>query len=344
MNWYSSAFAMVFLSTCLRAAPPDIPSFASQERSGASAADDLRRLAERDPQMWECCSPACLSDAERSLPPDGIYPRGRKLAFMGYSGEPARDLANGFTMAGPVYGDQRPYLQRCFEHGWPVVAHIGAKVTFNDKDPAKYKLDPQGLRQEIERQVQDLAGHKEIRAWVRHDVYLGMASGAKGVLIWSLFKRKEAKRTWQIWYDAYSECARELNGPPALAQVFLFGERKSTLKVEPIDGSAVASVALGGDAESTTTTDQERASRQVKLPSWTSAEFAYRGSRYLFLVNSANAPAAFSVGGTPVDTGLEDVFTGAAVTPRRGEPLRFDLPAYGVTGVRMTLTEEGNPR
>jgi hypothetical protein len=133
-------------------------------------------------------------------------------------------------------------------------------------------------------------------------------------------------------------------GPPALAQVFLFGERKSTLKVEPIDGSAVASVALGGDAESTTTTDQERASRQVKLPSWTSAEFAYRGSRYLFLVNSANAPAAFSVGGTPVDTGLEDVFTGAAVTPRRGEPLRFDLPAYGVTGVRMTLTEEGNPR
>lgn len=37
---------------------------------------------------------------------------------------------------------------------------------------------------------------KDIRAWVRHDVYLGLASGAKGVLAWSLFKRKEVKRTW----------------------------------------------------------------------------------------------------------------------------------------------------
>ena len=55
-------------------------------------------------------------------------------------------------------------------------------------------------------------GGREIRAWVRHDVYLGLASGAKGVLIWSLFKRKEVRRTWQLWYDAYSECARELNG------------------------------------------------------------------------------------------------------------------------------------
>ena len=27
---------------------------------------------------------------------------------------------------------------------------------------------------------------REIRSWVRHDIYLGMASSAKGVLIWSL--------------------------------------------------------------------------------------------------------------------------------------------------------------
>ncbi len=48
------------------------------------------------------------------LPADGIYPQGRKLVFAGYSGDPARDLANGFTLAGPVYGDQELYLEHCF--------------------------------------------------------------------------------------------------------------------------------------------------------------------------------------------------------------------------------------
>ena len=98
----------------------------------------------------------------------GSTPTGDKLAFMGYSGDPARDLANGFTVAGPVYGDQWPYLHRCFEHGWPVVAHIGPQITFNDKAPAKYKLDPASLRQEVEKQVRDLAAHKEIVWWAIH--------------------------------------------------------------------------------------------------------------------------------------------------------------------------------
>jgi hypothetical protein len=43
---------------------------------------------------------------------------------MGYSGDPARGLANGFTVAGPVYGDQVPYLNRCFEHGWLQYAQL----------------------------------------------------------------------------------------------------------------------------------------------------------------------------------------------------------------------------
>jgi len=391
------------------------------------------------------------------LPMDGIYPNGRKLAFMGYSGDPARDLANGFTVAGPVYGDQMPYLNRCFQNGWPVVAHVGPQITFNDKAPAKYKLDPVGLRQEVEKQVRDLATHKEIvwwaihpeelrpwrrdemqyltivsdsirkhdpqarpvylynpnhrdanslipiakevdilakgcyvnsvgrkrdrawvrwsveqeieairaagrpnvipllmpelckdpepgedkeiRAWVRHDVYLGMASGAKGVLIWSLFKRKEVKRTWQLWYDAYSECARELNGPRGLAQVFLFGQRRSTLKVQQVNSAAAARVTLGGNAEPATTSNQERVQREVKLPSWTSAEFAYGKSQWLFLVNSANTPTAFAVSGLPEGLRAENAFSGEAIQVGHGRPLRLDLHAYGVAGVRFRLAE-----
>ena len=64
-------------------------------------------------------------DPGAGLPADGVYPLGRKLAFMGYSGVPARDLTNGFTIAGPIYGQQLPYLERCFSNGWPAIAHIG---------------------------------------------------------------------------------------------------------------------------------------------------------------------------------------------------------------------------
>lgn len=99
------------------------------------------------------------------LPPDGIYPQGRKLAFLGYSGDPARDLANGFTVAGPVYGDQQPYLERCIASGWPVVAHVGLPITFRDGDPNKYKLDPETLQREVENQVRRLAVHKQIAWW-----------------------------------------------------------------------------------------------------------------------------------------------------------------------------------
>ena len=95
----------------------------------------------------------------------GIFPRGNKLAFMGYSGDPGRDLTNGFTVAGPVYGNQMPYLQRCFSNGWPVVAHVGPHITFDDKKADKYKVNEATLRAEVEKQMQELAPHKEIVWW-----------------------------------------------------------------------------------------------------------------------------------------------------------------------------------
>lgn len=393
-------------------------------------------------------------DPGAKLPAAGIYPQGQRLAFMGYSGDPARDLASGFTVAGPVYGDQQPYLERCFQNGWPVVAHVGPHITFNDKDPNKYKVDPARLRDEVQKQVQQLAGHKEvlwwavhpeelrpwrkdemqyldivcqavrkydpsarpiylynpnhrdaasllpiakhadvvakgcyvnlsgrkrerawvrwtieqeiealraagrpgafpllmpelcrdpdpsedaeIPAWVRHDVYLGLTSGAKGVLIWSLFKRKDVKRTWQLWYDAYCQCARELNGDRALARVFLFGQPHSNLQVKLVQGASLASVTLGGQAEPTTTSDKERAQRQLKLAAWTSAELAYGDGRWLWLINSANGPAVFTVNGWPRGSRAENAFDGQPVSLQDNTPLRLELPAYGVAALRFS--------
>ena len=46
---------------------------------------------------------ALPADLGAALSADAIYPHGRKLAFMGYSGNPSRDLTNGFTVAGPGF-------------------------------------------------------------------------------------------------------------------------------------------------------------------------------------------------------------------------------------------------
>ncbi|MCU0749220.1 MAG: hypothetical protein MUF13_06710 [Akkermansiaceae bacterium] len=392
--------------------------------------------------------------APAHLPEDGIFPHGRTMAFMGYSGDPARDLAAGFTVAGPVYGDQLPYLEKCSSHGWPVVAHVGPRVTFKDGDPAKYKPDPPALRAEVAKQMADLVSRKniiwwaihpeelrpwrademlyletvaaairendplqrpvflynpnhrdaasltpiarhvdvvgkgsyvnssgkkrdrawvrwgieqelgaiqaagrkgsiallmpelcqdpppeedkEISAWVRHDIYLGMASGAQGVNIWSLFKRREVKRTWQIWYDAYSACAKELNGPRGLSQVFLFGQRRSDFTITSSSSSAAGTIELGGSMEPETSSPQESAKRQVATPSWTSVEIAYENSRYIFLINSANHPASFTLKGWPNGSIAEDAFTASPRPLPSGSPLRIDLPAYGVSAFRFT--------
>jgi hypothetical protein len=397
---------------------------------------------------------AALTNFGADLPADAIYPRRRKLAFMGYSGSPGRDLTNGFTVAGPVYGNQTAYLERCFAKGWPVVAHIGPRISFADKNPAKYRLNETTLRQQIETQVQALAGHKEIvwwavtpeelrpwqgdemkylsivcqairdtdpqrrpiyhynpnhrnadtllpiarqvdilakgcyvnhvgrkrerawvrwsieqelqaigqtgcsnaipllmpelcqdpepaedkeiRNWVRHDVYLGLCSGARGVLIWSLSPRQEVRRTWQLWYDAYAECGKELNSKPALAQVFLFGERCSDLKVCLVNGESTSRFTLGGSAEPATTSSAERAKREIKLAAWTSAEFSYGDRRWLFLVNSANSLAAFGITGWPKGSRAQNAFTGSEICLADATPLQLELPAYGVTAIRFS--------
>lgn len=368
-------------------------------------------------------------DRGAGLPETGIYPRGRRMAFMGYSGKPERDLARGFTAAGPAYTDEPEYLERAFRGGWPVVAHVGRGISYDDGRPDKYRMHavhessvaarvgaevralaghseivwwavlPEELRPwrsdemrylaavtaairandplgrpiyhynpnggsarrltPIARQVDilgmgayvNLTGHKrdrgwaargmremiaaiaaakrpevvplvmpelhqdpdpaedgEIRAWARHDLYAGLAGGAKGVLIWSLFKRPGVVRTWELWYEAYAECARELNGEQGLASIFLFGEPRRELAVR-----------WEGKPASDKST----------------AEFAYGASRWLFAVNSGNAPAAFTVAGFPPASRVSDAFARAPLDLTPGQPLRLELPAYGVAALRF---------
>lgn len=392
---------------------------------------------------------AAPPDPGAKLPEQGIYPNGRRMAFMGYSGKPDRDLSQGFSVAGPVYGKQDGYVQGCIDRHQPVVVQVDAGARFNDKgakpayDPAQgiaaakavvarwaphdevlwWTVQPEELRPWRKNEMAYLAqiaqaireadpkkrpifiynpnnrdagslstiakhvdilgkgayvnswGAKNARAWVRwsmdqetaaakgadhpvtpilmpelcadpapgedaliepwvrHDVYLGMCSGAKGVLIWSLFPRGGVKRTWQKWYDAYARCGRELGEERKLGEVFLFGQPRTDLKVEAVDGAPVAgALAVGGDhGETTTTSDAERATRQVDMANMTVCERAFGRKRYLFVVNSTASPRTLRAAGWPAGAALSDAFTGRKLPG--GKTLDLALPAWGVAGV-----------
>ena len=65
-------------------------------------------------------------DRSAGLPPEGIWPRGQRMLWAGYSGVAERDLKSGFSVAGPHYGGgNEVQLAACERLGLPVIAHIG---------------------------------------------------------------------------------------------------------------------------------------------------------------------------------------------------------------------------
>lgn len=128
----------------------------------------------------------------------------------------------------------------------------------------------------------------KIPTWVRHDVFLSLVTGAKGVIVFSARRRPNFPAR-EAYYTAYAEMAKHLIGPQNLGQVFLFGERRSDILVDITDGPAEVELLYpsGGVKEA------------IKYPSVSFLDVALGKDRYLFLVNSANEAVEAMVGGMP---------------------------------------------
>ncbi len=147
---------------------------------------------------------------------------------------------------------------------------------------------------------------EKLEAIVRHDIYLALTSGARGVVVFSLAKRSGFP-SHERYYNAYAAVARELTGDNGIGQAFLFGEPMQDVEVEIIDGPATLDVDTGINGKTALHT----------YPSIASAELGYRERHLLVLVNSSDTetvklklnrlPADAAVielpGGKPVDPG-----------------------------------------
>jgi hypothetical protein len=177
-----------------------------------------------------------------------------------------------------------------------------------------------------------------IPRWVRHDVYLGLMSGGKGVAIWSLFQRAEVKRTWPLWFDAYSRAATELTGPLQLGQVFLFGKKSNKFPVSVVSGPKELEVTKGAkkELEAGTTSKNEKQEARIIYPSLCVSEYEHEGATYLFLCNSSSTELiAYQSRELTDEWDLVDVF-GARGHNRKNNRLYGYLEPLGVRCYRVT--------
>lgn len=161
---------------------------------------------------------------------------------------------------------------------------------------------------------------------VRHDVYLSLVSGAKGVVVFSLAERP-GFTAHRRFFDAYAGVAAELTGERKLGELFLFGKRMDTLKTEIISGPATLAVDAGING---------RADRH-EYPAVASAELGWRDTRALFLVNSSKeGSAGVRISGLPQE-GAEiiDLFSGKTIGSAADGVFETELGPYDVKAFRF---------
>lgn len=128
-----------------------------------------------------------------------------------------------------------------------------------------------------------------IPQWVRHDIFLALATGAKGVFVFSSRIRADFEQR-DTYYAAYEAVARQIF-VKGLDQVFLFGERREDIHLDVTEGPAEVEFIFpaGGIPE-----DQP-----IQYPSVSLANIAFGDARYLVLVNSAKEPVSVMLSGMP---------------------------------------------
>ena len=154
----------------------------------------------------------------------------------------------------------------------------------------------------------------------RHDAYLGLVMGGKGIQIWSgaRARRGFSSESFQAYFDGYLSVARDLNGPLNLAPVFLFGQKRLEPEMKITGGPASLRLVYQG-------------TNSYPPVTWLCA--AHRGVDYLFVVNSAEQAVTASFSGLPA-ADREDLFAGGTA-PTPGGSFSVTLPPLGVKAFRF---------
>ena len=99
---------------------------------------------------------SCLADESKPV----LFPIG------GYSPQPTRDKAAGFTIAGPTYKDSRRLLEECEKAGIDMIYRLRTSIDLKGKKGlALTSFNEEEVRREIREQVEAVASSKRIHSW-----------------------------------------------------------------------------------------------------------------------------------------------------------------------------------
>jgi len=134
----------------------------------------------------------------------------------------------------------------------------------------------------------ELSSPKAIASATRHDLYLGLVNGARGIITHAGAGQQDLSREGEAAFrSACLQVARELLGPSKLGEALLFGERREELEVDIVDGPSEVEWEF------------PEARAKGKTPAISYLDLVYGKDRFLLLVNSAPQPVTLMVGGMP---------------------------------------------
>ena len=152
--------------------------------AGEGDSDNGKVDFETNVSFWDV--PA--ESASDALPENGIYPHGRIFPFTGFSAKPQRAKAAGYSMLGPVYGDQSNLLDGATEVGLPVVYSVGIDKSELAQWENRNVSEAEAIAR-IREQVSEVIDNEliawwylipeELRYWREHELrYLELATQA----------------------------------------------------------------------------------------------------------------------------------------------------------------------
>jgi hypothetical protein len=165
-----------------------------------------------------------------------------------------------------------------------------------------------------------------VGAWARHDTYVGLICGARGVIVFSL-RQREGFTAHDAYYEGYASVARDLNLDRQLGKVLLFGEIRDDIDLAVTDGPATLVLydTFGANL-----------GQPLIYPSVAFCSVQYEQDRYLLAANSAAAAVTVRVAGLPPGAiRCADLF-GAGVSEIGDGRLEAVLQPLEVKGWRLS--------
>ena len=158
----------------------------------------------------------------------------------------------------------------------------------------------------------------------RHDFWASIAAGARGVLIFSYWHKRDGGVMQGTW-DAYNECAQQLTSAN-LGPVILFGEPYEDVSFAILRGPQMSAPF-----------QPYAYHHEIRYPSLTVRAWTHEGNLYVLAVNSSERALTARLGGLPeLATEAEAIFETVTPEGEGAQPVQRTVTVAG-GGIEDTL-------